>query len=173
MPKATEIRPASEVTRWDAEADVIVVGLGCAGASAAMEAHDLGAEVLVVERASGGGGTSANSGGLIYMGGGTPVQKAAGFDDTPEELFKFLMAVAGGNLQRLHRGGAVDRFVGRSPRLRRRRDPRPLRRGADFGALLRAGLRGERDLARGWDLLRATRGARCGVLVVATPWPYP
>ena len=94
MPKATEIRPASEVTQWDGEADVVVVGLGCAGASAAMEAHDQGAEVLVLERAGGGGGTSADSGGLIYLGGGTPVQKATGFDDTPEELFKFLMAVA-------------------------------------------------------------------------------
>ena len=114
MPKATEIRSASEVTRWDGEADVIVVGLGCAGASAAIEAHDLGAEVLVLERASGGGGTSANSGGLIYMGGGTPVQKAAGFDDTPEDLYKFLMAVAspGPNEEkiRLFSDGSVDHF---------------------------------------------------------------
>lgn len=93
--KPTAIRGAAEVAAWDAEADVVVVGLGCAGACAAIEAADAGAEVLVLERAGGGGGTSALSGGLIYLGGGTPVQKACGFDDTPEEMFKFLMAACG------------------------------------------------------------------------------
>jgi len=94
MRPSTDIRDISEVARFEASADVIVVGLGCAGASAALEASDAGDEVLVVERAGGGGGTSANSGGLIYLGGGTPVQEAAGFRDTPEELYKFLMAAA-------------------------------------------------------------------------------
>lgn len=83
------------MVRYDAEADVIVVGLGIAGSCAMMEACDRGAEVLVLERAGGGGGTSANSGGLIYLGGGTPVQKATGFDDEPEEMFKFLVAASG------------------------------------------------------------------------------
>lgn len=94
MNLSTAIRDVSEISHFEASADVIVVGLGCAGASAAMQAADAGAEVLVVERAGGGGGTSANSGGLIYLGGGTPVQQASGFRDTPEELFKFLMAVS-------------------------------------------------------------------------------
>jgi len=39
------------------------------------------------------GGTSANAGGLIYMGGGTPVQKAAGFEDTPDDMYDFLSAI--------------------------------------------------------------------------------
>lgn len=89
------VRRASDVARWDWEADVVVIGFGCAGACAAIEAAEAGADVLVIERASGGGGTSANAGGLIYMGGGTPVQKACGFDDTPEEMYKFLMAACG------------------------------------------------------------------------------
>lgn len=83
-----------DVPRWDDEADLVVVGLGMAGACAALEAADAGGEVLVLERAGGGGGTSANSGGLIYLGGGTPVQEAAGFDDSPEEMEKFLLAVS-------------------------------------------------------------------------------
>lgn len=86
--------PEREVARWDAEADIVVVGLGMAGACAAMEAADAGGDVLVLERAGGGGGASAMSGGLIYLGGGTPVQKAAGFDDTPEQMFAFLMAAS-------------------------------------------------------------------------------
>jgi 3-oxo-5alpha-steroid 4-dehydrogenase len=80
---------------WDHEADVVVVGLGCAGVAAAIEASERGARVLALERASGGGGTSANSGGLIYMGGGTPVQSACGIEDTTEDMFRFLMASCG------------------------------------------------------------------------------
>ena len=93
--RSSEPRPASSVGAWGHEADVVVVGLGCAGACAAIEAREAGANVLVLERASAGGGTSALSGGLIYLGGGTPVQKACGFDDTPEEMFKLLMAACG------------------------------------------------------------------------------
>lgn len=89
------IRNARSIRKWDLEADVVVVGFGCAGACAAIEARKAGADVLLLERACTGGGTSAMSGGQIYMGGGTPVQKACGFEDTPEEMFKFLMAAMG------------------------------------------------------------------------------
>ncbi|MDR1429278.1 MAG: FAD-binding protein [Spirochaetaceae bacterium] len=37
-------------SRWDMEADVVILGLGGAGASAAIEAHDAGASVLVLEK---------------------------------------------------------------------------------------------------------------------------
>jgi 3-oxo-5alpha-steroid 4-dehydrogenase len=89
------IRPLSEVARWDDSCDVLVVGLGCAGASAAIEACAAGADVVALERASGGGGTSAMSGGVLYLGGGTRLQRACGFDDSPEEMFKYLMASVG------------------------------------------------------------------------------
>jgi 3-oxo-5alpha-steroid 4-dehydrogenase len=81
--------------RWDDEADVVVVGLGCAGACAAIEAAEAGASVLVLEAAAMGGGTSAMSGGLIYLGGGTPIQQACGYDDTPEAMERFLLAACG------------------------------------------------------------------------------
>lgn len=88
-------RTTDEVGRWDDEADVVVVGLGCAGACAALEATGAGARVLVLERAGGGGGTSAMSGGVLYLGGGTPLQKQCGFEDSPDEMFKYLMAACG------------------------------------------------------------------------------
>jgi 3-oxo-5alpha-steroid 4-dehydrogenase len=91
----TGIRAASEIARWSDGCDVLVVGLGCAGASAAIEARAAGADVLVLERSSGGGGTSAMSGGVLYLGGGTRLQRACGFDDSPEEMFKYLMASVG------------------------------------------------------------------------------
>ena len=88
-------RPIGEIARWDDEADVVIAGLGCAGACAALEARAAGADVLVLERESLGGGTSALSGGLIYLGGGTPVQKQCGFEDSSEQMFAYLMAACG------------------------------------------------------------------------------
>jgi 3-oxo-5alpha-steroid 4-dehydrogenase len=76
-------------------ADVIVLGFGCAGAAAAIEARAAGADVLVLEKASAGGGSSALSGGEIYLGGGTSTQLAAGFTDTAEDMFAFLVAALG------------------------------------------------------------------------------
>ncbi len=74
---------------------MLVLGLGAAGAAAALEASRAGADTLVLERAGGGGGTSAMSGGVLYLGGGTALQKACGFDDSPEAMFQYLMASCG------------------------------------------------------------------------------
>ncbi|MCR9093016.1 MAG: FAD-binding protein [bacterium] len=73
-------------------ADVLVIGGGSAGLSAAIAAREAGAEVLVLERGSGLSGTTTLAGGMLYLGGGTPVQKANGFDDTPQAMFDYLMA---------------------------------------------------------------------------------
>ncbi|OEY92096.1 hypothetical protein BJD20_09320 [Acinetobacter proteolyticus] len=69
--------------------DVIIVGFGVAGACAAIEAHDRGAKVLILDRAIGGGAT-ALSGGVMYAGGGTRFQREAGYEDTPENMFAYL-----------------------------------------------------------------------------------
>jgi succinate dehydrogenase/fumarate reductase flavoprotein subunit len=89
--EASRPRALRDVARWDLEADVVIVGLGVAGGAAAIEAARAGAEVLVLERAAAGGGATELSGGLIYFGGGTPVQRACGFEDSEEEMFKYLM----------------------------------------------------------------------------------
>jgi 3-oxo-5alpha-steroid 4-dehydrogenase len=86
---------ASEVTEWAAETDVLIVGFGAAGASAAIEAAAAGAEVDVIDAAGGRGGATGMSGGEIYLGGGTPIQKACGVDDTPEAMHAFLSAATG------------------------------------------------------------------------------
>ncbi len=89
------LRALAEIPRFDEEADVVVVGLGCAGAAAAIEAAGAGARTVVLERASGGGGTSGLSGGVLYLGGGTKLQRACGFEDSPEAMFAYLMASVG------------------------------------------------------------------------------
>ena len=81
--------------RFDEVVDVAVVGLGIAGASAVMGARQAGADVLAVERSGVAGGTSAHSGGLIYLGGGTALQIACGFEDSPENMATFLRAALG------------------------------------------------------------------------------
>ncbi len=89
------VHDSGEIARWDAEVDVLVLGLGCAGAATALAASAAGAHTLVLERAGGGGGTSAMSGGVLYLGGGTALQTACGFEDSPEEMFKYLAASCG------------------------------------------------------------------------------
>lgn len=73
-------------------ADVVVIGGGSAGLSSAIAAREAGADVLVLERGSGLSGTTTLAGGMLYLGGGTPVQKANGFEDTPQAMFDYLMA---------------------------------------------------------------------------------
>lgn len=79
---------------WDLEADVVVIGFGAAGSAAAIEAAQAGADVLVLDR-FGGGGATALSGGIVYAGGGTIQQIAAGVPDSPEAMFGYLSVEAG------------------------------------------------------------------------------
>ncbi|HKY91505.1 MAG TPA: FAD-dependent oxidoreductase, partial [Nevskiaceae bacterium] len=79
---------AGDDGRWDEEADLVVVGFGGAGVVAALQARELGADVIAVDRFEGGGAT-AKSGGVIYAGG-TRHQKAAGFDDDARQMFDYL-----------------------------------------------------------------------------------
>lgn len=75
--------------------DLIVIGAGCAGLTAALEASDLGAKVAVLEK------MSMPFGNTIYAGGhfnatNTFVQKENGFTDTIDEFYKDMMAVSQG-----------------------------------------------------------------------------
>jgi 3-oxo-5alpha-steroid 4-dehydrogenase len=79
---------------WDDRADVVVVGFGGAGACAAIEAAEGGADVLVIDRFTGGGATAV-SGGVVYAGGGTAIQREAEVVDTPEEMFRYLSQEVG------------------------------------------------------------------------------
>ena len=60
---------------WDFEADVVVVGAGCAGLPAAIRARDLGASVLLVDQNFDVGGKMLHSGSWTSLGGGDAVQK--------------------------------------------------------------------------------------------------
>jgi succinate dehydrogenase/fumarate reductase flavoprotein subunit len=85
---------ADDVTSWSDDVDVVVIGFGIAGGCAAVSAAAAGARVLVLERAAAAGGTTAMAGGHFYLGGGTAVQQATGHPDSPEEMYKYLVAVS-------------------------------------------------------------------------------
>ncbi len=86
-PPRVETQPAR--VRGDDEADVVVVGFGGAGACAALEAREQGASVLVLDR-FGGGGATAISGGVVYVGGGSHIQREAGVEDDVEAMYQYL-----------------------------------------------------------------------------------
>jgi 3-oxo-5alpha-steroid 4-dehydrogenase len=112
---ATDVEPALTVSDadqsdWDDAADIVVVGFGGAGASAAIEAREQGADVLVIDR-FGGGGATAYSGGIFYAAG-TPIQKEAGYEDDARALEAYLAEekapVARDTLHRFAQGSAAD-----------------------------------------------------------------
>jgi succinate dehydrogenase/fumarate reductase flavoprotein subunit len=91
--------PAASIKAWDITVDVLVAGSGAAGVCAAIEARMAGANVLLIESLPKPGGSSAMSGGVIYAGGGTALQRALGIPDSVEEMYNFLLAGSGRHSQ--------------------------------------------------------------------------
>lgn len=87
---------AAEPESWDEECDVLIIGSGYAGLSAAFEAADAGASVKVIEKLDIPGGNSMISGGDIAVCGSKP-QADAGVEDSVEKYIQDMLT-AGDNL---------------------------------------------------------------------------
>ncbi|MBK7251116.1 MAG: FAD-dependent oxidoreductase [Gammaproteobacteria bacterium] len=74
--------------------DVIVIGGGGAGMSAAIEATKAGAHVALCEAGPRLGGSTALAGGLFYAAN-TPQQQALGVEDSAEAIYADVMALNG------------------------------------------------------------------------------
>jgi len=104
------------MTADEAEFDVVVVGSGAAGMTAALAAAHHGLRAVVLEKTDYFGGSTARSGGGIWAPGNEVLRKA-GVRDTPEQASAYLAHVAGspvpGALQRalLARGPEMLAFV--------------------------------------------------------------
>ncbi len=79
------------------ETDVIVLGTGAAGMAAALAAHETGAEVLLIERFDRIGGTSAISGGVIWVAD-NPRMRAAGMADSAADALAYFRSLDHGDL---------------------------------------------------------------------------
>jgi succinate dehydrogenase/fumarate reductase flavoprotein subunit len=77
--------------------DVIVLGCGAAGMTAALAAHEAGASVALIERFDRIGGTAAISGGVIWVPD-NPRQRAAGIADSREEALAYFRSLDHGDL---------------------------------------------------------------------------
>ena len=92
------------------ECDVLVAGSGCSGMSAAITARDRGLDVLIVEKEPRFGGTTARSGGWLWIPG-TSLAKAYGIAETPEQARTYLRHEAGNNYD----AARVDAFLSAGP----------------------------------------------------------
>ncbi|BBY53488.1 FAD-binding protein [Mycobacterium koreense] len=90
--------------------DVVVVGFGAAGTTAAITAREHGVDVIAVDRSNGGGAT-AISGGIYYAGAGTVIQQQAGVHDSVEQMLAYLRLEVGDAV----RPETLERFVRSSP----------------------------------------------------------
>ena len=75
--------------KWDLEANVVSIGSGIGGLSAAITAHDHGANALVLERSDEVGGVTALSLGELWVAGNHHAL-ALGIKDSPESGFRYL-----------------------------------------------------------------------------------
>jgi len=82
---------------WDKVVDVLVVGSGAGGMLSALVAAKNRADVLIVEKDRLWGGTSATSGGGIWIPGSDQAREA-GFEDDPDEAFAYLRALSADNV---------------------------------------------------------------------------
>lgn len=85
----------SKETEWNETVDVVVLGSGGAALTAATTAHDNGAEVLVLEKSSEVGGTTAMSGGVPWI----PLNhymEEKGIEDSKEKALKFIRRLTSG-----------------------------------------------------------------------------
>lgn len=76
--------------KWDETADVVIIGSGFAGLAAAIEAHDAGASVKIIEKMEKPGGNSWINGGQVATAG-SALQKKQGIVDSPDLMLKDMM----------------------------------------------------------------------------------
>jgi len=91
--------------KWDESVDVVIIGSGFAGLAAAIEAHDAGSSVKIVEKMDKPGGNSWINGGQVATAG-SALQKKQGIVDSPDLMFNDMMK-AGLQLNYPHLARAV------------------------------------------------------------------
>src|SRR6201988_2492610 len=80
---------------FDHTVDVLVIGSGAGGMTAALAADASGLDTLIVEKSPRFGGSTALSGGGIWVPG-APSQRRQGYVPDPDGVFDYLQRITGG-----------------------------------------------------------------------------
>jgi 3-oxosteroid 1-dehydrogenase len=89
--------PAKPTSTWDTSVDVVVMGSGAAGFTAALRCAHLGMRVLIVEKGRQWGGSTSMSAGLVWVPNNRGM-RAAGIPDSDESAITYLSHLTGGRV---------------------------------------------------------------------------
>jgi len=82
---------------WDYTTDILVVGSGAGGMTAALISKDFGNETLIIEKGTFFGGSTALSGGAVWVPA-NHLMKQAGIKDSTEEALTYLKTLTKGKI---------------------------------------------------------------------------
>jgi 3-oxosteroid 1-dehydrogenase len=99
-------------TAWDHEVDLLIVGSGGGGMAAALSAHDAGLSTLIVEKSETFGGSTAISGGGIWVPNNPALRRRGAVDD-PASVVRYLEVITEGRVPRAR----LEAFVEHGPAL--------------------------------------------------------
>jgi 3-oxosteroid 1-dehydrogenase len=100
------------VNHWNDEVDIVVVGTGAAGLTAALTAAEQGLSALAIEKTAFFGGTTSLSGGVMWIPNNHLMRKA-GLEDSPELALEYLKHNIGNRVA----GNKLASFVEHAPRM--------------------------------------------------------
>src|SRR5258707_12101041 len=100
--------PGGAMASEEPEFDVVVAGSGAAGMTAAITAARQGLRVVGIEKTSNFGGSTARSGGGVWIPGNS-VLRRAGVRDTPDLASTYLAHLSGGGVSPEAHGRPLDR----------------------------------------------------------------
>ena len=95
---------------WDHEVDLLVVGSGGGGMTAALAAHECGLSTVVVEKGKRYGGSTGISGGGIWIPN-NPTLRRRGHDDSRESIRRYLDVLTEGKVP----AARLDAYVDHGP----------------------------------------------------------
>ncbi len=109
---ANDMQMSNAQSTWDETVDFLVIGSGAAGLAGALTASTRGLSVLVVEKESQYGGTTALSGGVMWIPNNAPM-RAAGLEDSAQAALTYLQHNIGNRVGQ----AKLERFVDAAPKM--------------------------------------------------------
>jgi 3-oxosteroid 1-dehydrogenase len=103
-----------DMSGWDHSADLLIVGSGAGAMATAIRTHDRGGTALLIEKTDLYGGSSAMSGGSLWIPN-NHLMAAAGVNDSPEEALTYLRHLTRGEVPEQK----LARYVETAPRMLR------------------------------------------------------